>query len=146
MDHAHALGYVGDFGGGEQAHKTLLDHEGGKRAEASVPPGAAVGDVAATAHHVKALGQRAAAACALQAGPQGLARRVTVFVQEPEQIGHCGGQQFQGFLRVDPHAVAGKAQVQLNGLAMVAGQGVHLHGGTARWAWEGGGGDHGVSG
>ena len=92
---------------------------------------AAVGDVAPAAHHVKPFFQCALAARAIQIVGQGLVGRCALLMQQAKQLGNRSGRQLQVLLWVKPHALTLEAEVEFDGLAMVAGQCMHVHGGAA---------------
>ena len=128
VDGGHAPRQVLDLGPGHLAHEALLDHEGREAREAAVALRAAVGHVAAAAHHVEALAQRAPAMRAGQRCVQRAMGVVAVLVEQLEQFQHGGRRQARAFLRVEPQALAGEADVQLGRHAGVGGEAAHLHG------------------
>ena len=59
---------------------------------------------------------------------------VAVLVQQAKQLDHRGGRELEVLLAVEPQALAGEADVQLQRVAHVAGKLVRLHGLAAGWA------------
>ena len=121
-DAAHAPRQGLDLERGEVAHKALFDHEGAKGGEAPVPCRAAVGDVAPALGQVVALDQVFAAMRAAQPVGQGVVRVAMVFMQQREELQHGGRRQARVLLRVEPQALAGKAQIQLQHAAVGGGK------------------------
>ena len=111
---------------------------------------ATVDHVAAAAHHVEAFGQAGVAARAGHAFCQGLVLVGAVFVQQAEQLDHRLGRELEVFVPVKPQALAGKTDVQLQRVPLVAGEPVGLHGlaavGAGRLRVHGGGAHKGQSG
>ena len=105
-----------------------------------MPLRATPGEVAPVLDHVAAFGQPAAAARAGHVAHQRGLRVVAVFVQLAEQVDHAAGCHAQVLVAVEPEAVAGVAQVQFQGGAVVPGHVVHLHRGAAGRAGGGAGG------
>jgi hypothetical protein len=92
-----------------------------------MPAGTAVGDVAAAAHHVEALVKRLRAAQTGEPGGQRLALCIAVLMQQPEQLNHRLGRELQVFMPIEPQALAGPADVQLQRLAVSPAQAPGLH-------------------
>jgi hypothetical protein len=82
----------------------------------------------AAQRYVVALDQRLAAARALQALGQRVVRVAAMVVQQLEQLQHGGGGQARVLLRVEPHALAGEAQVQLQRASAVRGEAADVRG------------------
>ena len=126
-DGADTGGECGDFCRGQLPDKALFDHERRKGREAPMPLRAAVGDVAAGAHHVSALHQTALAARAIQVAGQRALGIVAMRVQVAEQIDHALRRHAQVLVAIEPDAVAGVAQVEFEHGAVVPADGLRLH-------------------